>query len=247
MRVIGKTDIGKNRAENQDDFRSGYLPVGAAFGIVCDGMGGAQHGRLASKLAVDSMEESFLAGLITDIKPEEMHAFMDDAVQKANALVFAQSGHGEQVMGTTVVSAIAKDGVLHLCHVGDSRAYLLKNRILTQLTKDHSVVQELQDAGIITREEAQTHPEKNVITRALGVERNVAMSYSRHPFEPGDLALLCTDGLTNMVPEKRIAELLLENDFFDMTSALVNAALQAGGTDNITALILQKRETGIHG
>ncbi len=247
MRVIGKTDIGKNRAENQDDFRSGYLPPGGAFGIVCDGMGGAQHGRLASQLACDSMEAQFLKLLGGSHEPEEVQALMSEAVQKANADLFAQSGYGELVMGTTTVCAIIKEDVLHICHVGDSRAYLLRNGKLSQLTKDHSVVQELQDAGVLTQQEAKTHPEKNVITRALGVESKVKTSYSRRPFLQGDLILLCSDGLTNMVPDEQMQNILLTTDFFEMTNILVQEALEAGGTDNITALILEKREKGLNG
>ncbi len=247
MRVIGKTDIGKNRAENQDNFRSGYLPVGGAWGIVCDGMGGAQHGRLASQLASDSLEDTFLAGLREPLPPETVQNLMDEAVQRANAVVFAESGHGKRVMGTTVVSAIVKDEILHVCHVGDSRAYLFENGKLVLITKDHSVVQELQDAGILSEAEAAHHPEKNVITRALGVESHVRVSYSRRPFAAGSLVLLCSDGLTNMVSEEKMAEILQTTDFFEMTNVLVNAALQAGGNDNITALILERREKSVNG
>ena len=247
MRIIGKTDIGKSRAENQDNFRSGYLPVDGAWGIVCDGMGGAQNGRLASQLACESMEETFLAGLRADVEADAVQTLMEEAVQAANMAVYASSGHGEQVMGTTVVCAIIKDGCLHVCHVGDSRAYLFEEGRFTQLTRDHSMVQELLDAGALTADEASHHPEKNVITRALGVEQRVETSYSRRPFMPGSLLLLCTDGLTNMVSDERIAEILATADFFEMPSQLVNDALAAGGTDNITALILQKREAGSHG
>ncbi|MDL2253206.1 Stp1/IreP family PP2C-type Ser/Thr phosphatase [Ruminococcaceae bacterium OttesenSCG-928-I18] len=242
MRIIGKTDIGKSRAENQDNFRSGYLPLEGAWGIVCDGMGGAQNGRLASQLASESIEEQFLQGLLADIEPDAVQELMERAVQLANAEVFARSGNGEQVMGTTVVCAIIKDGSLHLCHVGDSRAYLFEQNRLTQLTRDHSMVQELVDSGALTEDEASHHPEKNVITRALGVEEKVETTYSRRPFLPGSLLLLCSDGLTNMVPEERIAEILGTVDFFDMPNELVSDALLAGGSDNITVLILEKRE-----
>ncbi len=247
MRIIGKTDIGKSRAENQDNFRSGYLPVDGAWGIVCDGMGGAQNGRLASQIACETMEEVFLAGLRADIEPDAVQELMEQAVRAANSAVFAASGHGQQVMGTTAVCAIIKDGCLHVCHVGDSRAYLFEEGRLTQLTRDHSMVQELLDAGALTAEEASNHPEKNVITRALGVESGVDTSYGRRPFMAGSLLLLCTDGLTNMVSGERIAEILATADFFEMTSVLVNDALAAGGTDNITALILEKREAGANG
>lgn len=247
MRIIGKTDIGKSRAENQDNFRSGYLPVDGAWGIVCDGMGGAQNGRLASQIACESMEECFLAGLRADIEPDAVQDLMETAVQKANADVYARSGYGQQVMGTTVVCAIVKDGSLHVCHVGDSRAYLFEGGRLSQLTRDHSMVQEMVDSGALTPEEARIHPEKNVITRALGVEEKVDTSYGRRPFLPGNILLLCTDGLTNLVTPERMAEVLGQEDFFEMPSILVNDALAAGGSDNITVLILEKREGEANG
>lgn len=243
MRIIGKTDIGRSRAENQDNYRSGYLPKGGAWGIVCDGMGGAQNGRLASEMAAECIEQQFFGGLKLGTTSEEIERLMIDALTLANAEVFARSGGGEQMMGTTAVCAVVKDSVLHLAHVGDSRAYLFINGTLTQLTKDHSMVQELVDKGALTDDEARNHPEKNVITRALGVEHDVEVSYARQDFLPGSMLLLCTDGLTNLVSRERIEKVMSETDFYDLPSELVSDALLAGGNDNITVLILQKRES----
>lgn len=242
MRIAGKTDIGRSRAENQDTFRSGSLPGLGAFGVVCDGMGGAQHGRLASTMAADSIEAQLFQGLKTVTSGTEMENLILDAIRLANGEIFSRSGEGELIMGTTVVLAVVHNDVLHIAHVGDSRAYIYEGGRLIQVTRDHSMVQELVDQGALTPAEASHHPEKNVITRALGVEATVDISYSRRPFLPNSTLLLCSDGLTNMVSPERIAHVLQNFDFYDQPSELVSDALLAGGHDNITVVVMQKRE-----
>lgn len=247
MRIIGKTDIGRSRAENQDTFRSGYLPRGGAWGVVCDGMGGAQHGKLASSLAADCIEQQLYEGLRRGAGPDEVRGLMMDALSLANAEVFERSCHGKQIMGTTAVCAVVSDGQLHIAHVGDSRAYLLEKAAsgicaLSQLTRDHSMVQEMVDSGALTEAEADRHPEKNVITRALGVEGSIDADYSRRDYKDDDLVLLCSDGLTNMVPDERIREVMEKSDFYDLPGELVSDALTAGGSDNVTVLVIEMRE-----
>lgn len=243
MLIAGQTDIGQSRDENQDNYRSANLGDFGAYGVVCDGMGGASNGRLASALAVDSIAEQLNHGLPKVQNAAEIERLMLDAIYLANTEIFSRSGGGEMMMGTTVVLAIVHGNVLHLAHVGDSRAYLFEDGRLTQLTRDHSVVQELIDKGNITEEEAKVHPEKNVITRALGVEIEVDVSYSRRILNAGAVLLVCTDGLTNMVEPEGIARTLNESDFFSLPGRLVQDALQAGGSDNITVLVMQRRET----
>lgn len=244
MRIAGKTDIGRSRAENQDIFRSGYLPDTGGWGIVCDGMGGAQNGRLASRLAVETMEAFLEQELGNALTPGETEQLMIKSIELANAEVYARSGNGEHIMGTTVVCAVIKDDLLHIAHAGDSRAYIFDDGEdgvgrFRQLTRDHSMVQELVDQGILSMAEARRHPEKNVITRALGVEDTIRVSYSCRPIQPGTVVLLCSDGLTNMVPQDRIEQQLVQNDIYDLPAVLVNDALNAGGTDNITVLLMQ--------
>ena len=242
MKMIGKTDIGRSRPENQDTFRSGSLPGVAAWGVVCDGMGGAQNGRLASAVAAECIEEQLYRQISLCGEDAEVERLLCDSVRLANAEVFARSGEGEQLMGTTAVCAVIRNGRLHIAHVGDSRAYLFSKGHLLQLTRDHSVVQELVDQGALTSDEASRHPEKNVITRALGVEEDVEISYAERPIEREETLLLCTDGLTNMVPVSQIAILMQENDFFDQPRMLVTEALEAGGSDNITVLLMKQGE-----
>lgn len=239
MRVSAKTDIGRSRPENQDNYRSGVLPGGAFWGIVCDGMGGGHNGKLAAILAADSIEEQLYNALVKNPADEAMEELMNRSICNANDEVFARSEEEGQVMGTTAVCAVVRGTKLHLAHVGDSRAYLLREGELSQLTHDHSMVQELVDQGVIAPEEAVHHPEKNVITRAIGVEGWLQADYATHDLRGGDLLLLCTDGLTNMVETERLAQLLQETDFYDLASVLVSEALVAGGGDNITVLLMQ--------
>jgi protein phosphatase len=151
-------------------------------------------------------------------------------------------------MGTTAVCALIRGGRVHLCHAGDSRAYLLHAGRLTQLTHDHSYVQELVDCGTITVQEAENHPQKNIITRALGVDLRMQPEYTSTVMLPGDLLLLCTDGLTNMVQAVQLQEILTQNDFYDVPDRLIEAANAGGGQDNITALLLEMESTEVkHG
>lgn len=239
MRIVGKTDIGRSRAENQDTFRSGYLPRGGAWGVVCDGMGGAQHGKLAATLAADAIEQQLFEGLRRGAEPDKVGELMRSALDLANAEVFKRSGNGDLVMGTTAVVAVVIGNVLHVAHIGDSRAYLFEEGKLTQLTRDHTMVQDLVDQGALTEDEASRHPEKNVITRALGVEETVQTDYSSHVYKPGSLVLLSSDGLHGLVGDARIREVLATTDFYDLPVELVSDALLAGGTDNVTVLIIE--------
>ena len=150
-------------------------------------------------------------------------------------------------MGTTGVCAYVGDnGVAHIVHAGDSRAYLYHAGELTQITHDHSMVQQLVDSGQITREQAAQHPQKNLITRALGVSANIVPEYSRCQVAVGDILLLCTDGLTNMIPDTETARILRDATFFDATRILVDHALQAGGQDNITVLLMGVETTEVN-
>ncbi len=243
MRMAGQTDIGKDRSENQDNYRSGNLHEHGAYGVVCDGMGGAKHGKLASALAVNCIGKELTEHLPAVQTSDEVERLILDSIYLANTEIFTQSGDGDLTMGTTTVVAVVFDDVLHLAHVGDSRAYLYEDGALTLLTRDHSVVQEMIDTGVITAEEAEHHPKKNVITRALGVEDEVDVSYSRRALNAGAILLICTDGLTNMVPHDEILKKLDESAFFDIPSGLIDSALEGGGTDNITVLIMQRRQT----
>ena len=241
MRSYGKTDIGKKRSSNQDTFAICDLPEGAVLAIVCDGMGGAKAGNVASKTAVEAIsryvERSYRIGLDYDGAAE----ILNKAILSANIEVYENSLKNSDLkgMGTTVVAAIATDDFTVIAHLGDSRAYIVGEQI-TQITRDHSVVQSLIESGKLTPEEARVHPRKNVITKALGIEENVFPENTRCDVAFGETLLLCTDGLTNYVDTEIIKSIISNNNPEDVVEALVEEANRSGGGDNITALTVSR-------
>ena len=221
MKLAGKTDVGSVRSENQDDYRAGELNSDAAWGLVCDGMGGARGGREASVSACDVIEHIFHEQYAQCL-PGDEERFLKRALINANRFVFQKASREEELagMGTTAVCALVRGGRL------------------TQLTHDHSYVQELVDCGTITAEEAEHHPQKNIITRALGVDYRLDPEFTSLPVQKGDILLLCTDGLTNVLPKEKIEEIFTKGGFYDIPDRLVDAANAGGGPDNITALLL---------
>ena len=249
MKLAGKTDVGRVRQENQDDYRAGELPGGAVWALVCDGMGGAKGGREASQGACNVIE-NFFQEQYAQCGAGQEEPFLKKALLYANRFVFQKAAHEEALagMGTTAVCALVRSGNVYLCHAGDSRAYLIRDGKLTQLTHDHSYVQELVDCGTITEEEAEHHPQKNIITKALGVDYRLEPEFTAAKLKREDRLLLCTDGLTNMVPVEEMEELLAQGTFYDLPDRLIEAANAHGGSDNITALLLAMEPTEVeHG
>ena len=249
MKLAGKTDVGRVRQENQDDYRAGELPGGAVWALVCDGMGGAKGGREASQGACNVIE-NFFQEQYAQCGAGQEEPFLKKALLYANRFVFQKAAHEEALagMGTTAVCALVRSGNVYLCHAGDSRAYLIRDGKLTQLTHDHSYVQELVDCGTITEEEAEHHPQKNIITKALGVDYRLEPEFTAAKLKREDRLLLCTDGLTNMVPVEEMEELLGQGTFYDLPDRLIEAANAHGGSDNITALLLAVEPTEVeHG
>ena len=249
MKLAGKTDVGRVRQENQDDYRAGELPGGAVWALVCDGMGGAKGGREASQGACNVIE-NFFQEQYAQCGAGQEEPFLKKALLYANRFVFQKAAHEEALagMGTTAVCALVRSGNVYLCHAGDSRAYLIRDGKLTQLTHDHSYVQELVDCGTITEEEAEHHPQKNIITKALGVDYRLEQEFTTSKLKREDRLLLCTDGLTNMVPVEEMEELLAQGTFYDLPDRLIEAANAHGGSDNITALLLAVEPTEVeHG
>ncbi len=240
MNIAGRTDIGCKRTENQDNFRAGRLPCGAAFAFVCDGMGGAAGGKLASEMLCSGMEDMLYNRLPQTTERDDIKSLLLDSVSEGNNEIYAlaQRDKNKTGMGTTVVAAVVRDGLLHLVNVGDSRCYLLRNGILQLLTKDHSIVQDLLDNGEVSQEQARLHPKKNLITRAIGVGETVDLDYSAYEISPGDKLLLCSDGLTNCADESAIQMILQTSPFFDITEKLIKLAKTGGGLDNITTVVI---------
>ncbi len=228
--TIVRTDTGRQRRGNED---SSYAR--APVFVLADGMGGAQAGEVASQIVVDA----FAAGLPDGGSPEER---LSVVVQRANREIHERSQRELENagMGTTVTAALLGEDAVAIAHVGDSRAYLLRDRELSRLTEDHSLVEELLRGGKLTEEEAFEHPQRSVITRALGVEPIVEIDTWTYPLRAGDVILLCSDGLTDMLPESEIQELMLEpGDLSTAADRLINAANAAGGRDNITVVLFR--------
>lgn len=240
MIISGKTDIGKKRSENQDTWRAGRKGNQYAWAVVCDGMGGERAGFLASHLAVSNMEKQLAEIDFTYLEnPEQI---LRNIVEQTNQQVFEYAVEGGEAtlgMGTTIVAVLLKDKDAFYAHVGDSRVYLFRKNTLVQLTRDHSRVQEMVEAGEITEQQARTHPERNRITRALGVHQQVQVDIASIPVEPGDEILLCSDGLSGPIPAEEIAKILSEHSIYQQPTRLVEYANQQGGPDNITAVVMQ--------
>lgn len=245
MRIYSKTDVGKMRSVNQDAFYTSVLPDGSAFAVVCDGMGGANAGNLASKIAVESITGYVENSYRTDMSCEARSELLKNAVMSANIEIYGFSLKSENLsgMGTTVVTAIAGEDSAVICHVGDSRAYLV-GKELEQITKDHSVVQSLIESGRLTPQEAKVHPRKNVITRALGVEENVIPDCDIHELSDGETIMLCTDGLTNFTDCSEIKNIFDNYDISCVADILTDKANENGGGDNITVVLISNNQKG---
>ncbi len=239
MNVIGQTHIGLVRENNQDALEYGTLGATAQYAVVCDGMGGANGGNIASKIAVEVIGSRIRDGFSENMNGSSIERLLNSAMATANVGVYDRAQQQEELlgMGTTVVAAITRGNNAYISHVGDSRLYLLRGGQLSVITRDHSVVQGLIESGQITEEEARSHPRKNYITRALGVVAEESGEYDELELESGDRLLLCTDGLTNEVrPE--IMEELLQNPADVALDTLMRAALDNGGSDNITIVLM---------
>lgn len=239
MNIFGLTDKGIVRSNNQDAFATGQLSDKAYFAIVCDGMGGANGGNIASTMAVDSLSASLKSGYRDNMNDSSVRNLLDSAVNSANIRVFDKSRENSELrgMGTTVVICLIIGEQLYIAHAGDSRAYILRDGNLTQITRDHSIVQSMIEEGKLTADEAKFHPRKNVITRALGVEESINPEFNIYDLIKNDMLLLCTDGLSNFIEPNDIKAILLNEKLDDPTLQLIETANKNGGGDNITAVV----------
>ena len=232
---LGKTAAlshpGRRRRHNEDS----YVVQPPLF-AVADGMGGAKAGEVASGLAAAAVQES-------DGEGQRGEARVAALIEEANRRVFRRANEDREAsgMGTTMTVALVEDDRVAIGHVGDSRAYLIRNGELQQLTDDHSLVAELVRSGKLTPEEAEAHPQRSVITRALGTEADVDVDTFSVESSPGDLFLLCSDGLTTMVDDETILDAVEQNrsDLQNAAKALINAANRGGGEDNITVVFFE--------
>ncbi|GAW91421.1 Stp1/IreP family PP2C-type Ser/Thr phosphatase [Calderihabitans maritimus] len=233
MQVEALTNTGLVREDNQDCY---IIDEARGLLVVADGMGGHRAGEVASRLAVTAIKE-YLE--MADVS-QDPAGKLREAVQRANALIYRYAHKSKQHlgMGTTVTAVLVTDNCLTLAHVGDSRAYLVKQDGIELLTQDHSLVGELVRNGSITEEEARCHPHRNILTRALGTEEQVKVDVMKFPLEKGDLILLCTDGLFNLVSEEEMYRLIRKcHNLKSAVQEMINLGLQRGGYDNITVVL----------
>ncbi len=244
MKVWGITDIGLMRKDNQDGY--GILErtdSGHTVCVVCDGMGGAAGGKLASSIAVKIWLEEMKKLLRQGMTPEQVREATGRGVSLANEAIRAEAARSEACrnMGTTLVSAVAWDGVAVVGNVGDSRAYHITADGITRVTKDHSLVEDMVDRGDITAEEARRHPQRNYITRALGPDEDVACDGYITTLAAGEYLLLCTDGLVGTVTDQEMLfEVLHGGGAETCLGRLVEIAKSHGAPDNVTAVLMKQ-------
>ncbi len=241
MNVCGKTDVGLRRHENQDTFA---VEQGEKLliAVVCDGMGGAEGGQIASSLAVETFMQEIRALLRADMTAGQLRELASFCVAKANTAVYqrALQDPAYQGMGTTLVSAVAGERDAVICNIGDSRAYLIHNGEMTRITHDHSVVQTLVENGDITAEEARTHPNRNLITRALGPDETTLCDAFDVSFAHGDKILLCTDGLVVTATDEEICRIVCaDKRAEEKLDDLIALAKAQGAPDNVTAVLIE--------
>jgi serine/threonine protein phosphatase PrpC len=240
LNAIGKTDIGNVRETNQDDYNFGNLDDDSVFAVVCDGMGGEKGGHMASHIASTVITDSIVAAFGRGFKESSIKGVLQTAVTAANISVFDRSQSDEKYrgMGTTVVAVIIFGGIAHIVHAGDSRAYLVSEDRIEQLTKDHSLVQIYVDKGEITQDEARFHPKKHFITRALGVTSVIDLDYCEFPLNEGEAIMICTDGLSNYFSNDELFAMIKSAGYSKCAEKLIGAAKKAGGADNITVVCI---------
>jgi len=244
MKCFGITHRGAVRQENQDMFRV-FAPEGREIlaAVLCDGMGGEKAGSTASTIAADTFMSHAANSLDERSKPADMHMILTEAANYANIKVYdrAFSDFSCMGMGSTLVGLLVNGKKACVVNVGDSRAYLLTKRSVEQITRDHSLVEDMVSRGKITRAEAQNHPKKNIITRAVGVEASVTSDLFDVRFTPGSRIILCSDGLSNLVSGEEM--LIVSNNHADVQEvceALLELALKRGAPDNVTAFIAER-------
>jgi len=243
MKAYGQTDKGIVRRDNQDHFLIEELSDGKLIlCVVCDGMGGAKAGNIASSLAAETFIQTLVGQPMSLLDEGLVGEALQDAIMAANRVVheMAKESENHKGMGTTLVGAVIREGLAHIINVGDSRAYHISGDELKQVTRDHSLVEDMIARGDITRDESLSHPSRHLITRVVGTEPRIAKDLFITKLKPGDRLLFCSDGLTNLVTE---ADILQETESYEdldkCCEMLITLALAKGGPDNVTTVMVQ--------
>ncbi|MCD5010728.1 Stp1/IreP family PP2C-type Ser/Thr phosphatase [Enterococcus durans] len=243
MQIEYQSDVGRRRNTNQDYASVFTNQEGIKLAILADGMGGHRAGDIASQMAVLNLGNAWEEQDLTD--DEKIARWFIQAIQEENALIYQRGQEQPEYngMGTTIVAAALSEERFTIAHVGDSRAYLIRDGKIIQLTEDHSLVNELVKSGEISEEMAVNHPRKNILTRSVGMPGTVEVDVSTYIWQLKDRLLLCSDGLTNMLSEEMIETIVnQEGTLSDKVTELINQANEAGGADNITVLLIEFKE-----
>lgn len=241
LRIAMASDVGRVRARNEDSVAS---DPALGWALVADGMGGHRGGDVASSIVAREVTAALAAAISPEAGPESRQQCVEAAIQRANRAIFDQSNANLKLygMGSTAVLAQVWGECVTVGHVGDSRAYLFRAGELRQLTVDHSLLQELLDGGMISAAEAKRAPGRGVLTRSLGVDPEVEVDVETHDFRPGDVILLCSDGLTEMVSDEQIRSVIdsADGDLAKVAARLVDAANGNGGRDNVSVVLMAR-------
>ncbi len=240
MKVYSKTDIGNFREENQDAVWTGELTDGAIAVILCDGMGGQNAGAVASSTTVQFVKERLEKGFRNDITRNQIRNLLITSVTAANSVVhdMALADPNKAGMGTTCVTAIVYNERAYIINVGDSRCYFFYDDNMQQITKDHTYIRKLVEKGIITYEESKTHPDRNKITKAVGVMGYLTPDYFELDVKKDDLLLLCSDGLSSYAEDSEIAQIVANTAVSKCCDQLIDYVNKHGGRDNVTVAVV---------
>lgn len=241
MKICAKTDRGMVRESNQDVVNYGFIGDNFCWVLICDGMGGQNSGEVASNLTSKIVEKIINSDYNDNLDKNSITNLMTKCLTTASSSVFEKAEEEPQHkgMGTTAVLAFIKDNnFINIAYVGDSRAYLIKNNEVKQLTVDHSMVQEMVDCGEITEEEAKVHPRKNIITRAIGINASVEVGFVDEQILENGSLLLCTDGFSNYISNDLLLDYFSKFSGETLVSELINHANNSGGADNVTVAVI---------
>ena len=244
MKAWGISNVGLVRENNEDAYQIEFSDDNkAVLAVVCDGMGGARAGQIASEMAVSIFSDEVAENGGLNQTGKKLQTIMTEALDTANNEIFKKAHKDAQFagMGTTLVAAMCRNSKVTIINVGDSRAYFVGADGISRITRDHSLVEDMVERGTITEFEASVHPNKNVITRAVGTEREISADFYTKELHSGEFILLCSDGVSNLVDEQEMLyEILLDKDASDACERIVKIANDRGGFDNITAVLIQR-------
>lgn len=241
MLIVGATDVGKVRSANEDGYDFGIFDDGTAWAIVCDGMGGVRGGHIASSLVLEMVSEKIKKCYNKLMPSYSFENMFLSTITTANVIVHDRSFTDEELkgMGTTIAAVIIKDHIACIAHVGDSRVYKISEGTIKQITKDHSLAQEMLDRGQLTQEEFENYPKKNIITRALGVDEDIDIDFDFTALEDGESFVLCSDGLSGLISDEDILRIYNDNSINTVCEKYIEAANGNGGHDNITVVVMK--------